>query len=232
MSTVHNARTTEVAGTHQKTRIAIIDENALSRICLTRCLEASDPDFITAGYRNVDEWRPFAVRGPILIVLLCATGQTSTDAVVRRDVELVIQTAPEACVIVISDFEDPAEIVGALERGAKGFISKSSDLDVAIAALRLVRAGGVFIPAGGLMSSQLAAVSASVTETNRKETQKVFTHRQLEVIDRLRKGESNKVIAYKLNMGECTVKVHIRNVMRKLKARNRTEIAFLTNPLF
>jgi len=59
-----------------------------------------------------------------------------------------------------------------------------------------------------------------------------FTERQLDVIERLRKGESNKIIAYKLSMGECTVKVHVRNIMRKLKARNRTEIAFLTNDMF
>ena len=51
-------------------------------------------------------------------------------------------------------------------------------------------------------------------------------------LKRLRKGESNKFIAYKLGMGECTVKVHIRNVMRKINARSRTEVAFMTNDLF
>jgi len=233
VETFHDGRSTGLAELGQKTRITVIDENALSRSCLMRCLVASEADFTTEGYRSVEEWRQMAVHGPISIVLLCATGQKSTEAAVRRDVEFVSQTAPEARVIVVSDLEDPVEIVGALERGAKGYISMSSNLDVAIAAIRLVKAGGTFVPASGLLSSRTApAATASEAETRGKQGPNLFTARQLEVIDRLRKGESNKLIAYKLNMGECTVKVHVRNIMRKIKARNRTEIAFLTNELF
>jgi len=47
----------------------------------------------------------------------------------------------------------------------------------------------------------------------------------------LRRGKANKVIAYELNMRESTVKVHVRNIMKKLKARNRTEVAFMANEL-
>jgi DNA-binding NarL/FixJ family response regulator len=229
----HDGRSTGVVEHGQKTRITVIDENALSRSCLMRCLVASEADFATEGYRNVEEWRQVAANGQISIVLLCATGQKSTEIAVRRDVDFVTQNAPEARVIVVSDLEDPAEIVGALERGARGYISMSSNLDVAIAAIRLVRAGGTFVPASGLLSSRgAAAAPAAEVDTRSKQRQNLFTQRQLEVIDRLRKGESNKLIAYKLNMGECTVKVHVRNIMRKIKARNRTEIAFLTNELF
>ncbi|MGU3537814.1 LuxR C-terminal-related transcriptional regulator, partial [Methylobacterium sp. A54F] len=48
----------------------------------------------------------------------------------------------------------------------------------------------------------------------------------------LRKGTPNKIIAYELNMCESTVKVHVRNIMKKLKAKNRTEVAYLTNRYF
>jgi DNA-binding NarL/FixJ family response regulator len=48
----------------------------------------------------------------------------------------------------------------------------------------------------------------------------------------LRKGTPNKIIAYELNMCESTVKVHVRNIMKKLKAKNRTEVAYLTNKYF
>jgi hypothetical protein len=48
----------------------------------------------------------------------------------------------------------------------------------------------------------------------------------------LREGKANKIIAYELNMCESTVKVHVRNIMKKLKARNRTEVAFKTAELF
>jgi DNA-binding NarL/FixJ family response regulator len=217
----------------QTTRIAIIDESALSRSCLMRCLVASEPNFVTEGYSGVEEWRQSDLQGAAQIVLLCATGRKSTEAAVRQDLDLVVQIAPEARVIVVSDFEESTEIVAALERGARGYIAMSSNLDVAIAAIRLVRAGGTFVPASGLLSSRSPnASTVAEAEAGGKQRQNVFTQRQLEVIDRLRQGESNKLIAYKLNMGECTVKVHVRNIMLKIKARNRTEIAFLTNELF
>jgi DNA-binding NarL/FixJ family response regulator len=59
----------------------------------------------------------------------------------------------------------------------------------------------------------------------------MFTRRQVAVIDALRKGKANKIIAYELNMCESTVKVHVRNIMKKLNARNRTEVAYLANEL-
>ena len=55
------------------------------------------------------------------------------------------------------------------------------------------------------------------------------TARQAAVVDALRQGKSNKIIAYELNMRESTVKVHVRNIMKKLNARNRTEVAFRVN---
>ena len=51
------------------------------------------------------------------------------------------------------------------------------------------------------------------------------------VIRALQQGKSNKVIAYELNMCESTVKVHVRNIMKKLHATNRTEVAYLATRL-
>ena len=56
-------------------------------------------------------------------------------------------------------------------------------------------------------------------------TSGLVTARELAVIRAIQKGKSNKVIAYELNMCESTVKVHVRNIMKKLKAKNRTEVA-------
>jgi hypothetical protein len=49
------------------------------------------------------------------------------------------------------------------------------------------------------------------------------------VVESLRQGKPNKIIAYELNLCESTVKVHVRNIMKKLRAKNRTEVAFLMN---
>jgi DNA-binding NarL/FixJ family response regulator len=60
-------------------------------------------------------------------------------------VDLIIQAAPETDVTVISDVENQAEAIGALEREAKEYIPMNCDLDVAIAAIRMVKAEGTFL---------------------------------------------------------------------------------------
>ncbi len=60
----------------------------------------------------------------------------------------------------------------------------------------------------------------------------MFTARQAAVIEALRRGKANKIIAYELSMCESTVKVHIRNIMKKLNATNRTEVAYKMDTLF
>ena len=229
MSLASGVQSSKASDASQKANIIVIDENNLTRSCLMRCLAEIGADFVTRGYCDVDEWRQAPVSQPTAIVLMCATGQRSTEIAIRRDLETVTQTASAAHAIIVSDFEDHTEIVTALERGAKGYISMNSSLEVAIAAIRLVKAGGVFVPTGGLASRRPDAPPVAASEAVGKDR---FTDRQLEVLQRLRKGESNKIIAYKLNMAECTVKVHVRNIMRRINARNRTEIAFLTNELF
>ena len=59
----------------------------------------------------------------------------------------------------------------------------------------------------------------------------LFTTRQAAVIDALRQGKPNKIIAYELKMRESTVKVHVRNIMKKLNATNRTQVAYLVTQL-
>ena len=54
----------------------------------------------------------------------------------------------------------------------------------------------------------------------------IFTTRQTSVAKALRQGKANKIIAYELNMCESTVKVHVRHIMKKLGATNRTEVAY------
>ncbi|MNE26255.1 CsgBAC operon transcriptional regulatory protein [compost metagenome] len=60
----------------------------------------------------------------------------------------------------------------------------------------------------------------------------MFTQREVDVINALTQGKANKIIAYELNLRESTVKVHIRNIMKKVDAKNRTEVIFKISDLF
>ena len=134
---------------------------------------------------------------------------------------------PSVPVAVLSDYEDSENIRAAFELGVRGYLTTSLASLVAVQAVHLVCAGGTFAPAAALLSSsgtRSGADGAPVIEG--------FTQRQAQILDCLRRGMANKLIAYELNMCESTVKVHIRNIMKKLNATNRTQVVYLTNGFF
>jgi DNA-binding NarL/FixJ family response regulator len=147
-----------------------------------------------------------------------------------RELALVKQAPGAPPIVLLSDEEDPEEIIGALNNGVQGYIPSSVPLSVAVEAMRLVAAGGTYVPVSSLLTCRrtIETSDQTVAENNGSG----FTSRQTAVLKALREGKANKIIAYELNMCESTVKVHVRNIMKKLKARNRTEVAFKTAELF
>jgi DNA-binding NarL/FixJ family response regulator len=95
-------------------------------------------------------------------------------------------------------------------------------------AIDIVARGGVFLPSSCLSSQGWMVPEPCMVSPSGV----TFTGREYAVLGSLRQGKSNKCIAYDLKMSESTVKVHVRNIMKKLRARNRTEVAFLTQTMF
>jgi DNA-binding NarL/FixJ family response regulator len=132
--------------------------------------------------------------------------------------------------VLVSDRQDAAEVMAALEAGVSGFIPTSIAPSVALHALAFIMSGGSFFPPAALSEvtrvkhlPQVAAgpeiaVIASVQKSS-------LTVRQQQVLDRLIQGASNKLIGRQLKLRESTVKVHVRHIMRKLGAANRTQAA-------
>ena len=123
---------------------------------------------------------------------------------------------PKLGIVVASGRHDAPTIRAGLAAGLNGFIAKLDSPDLVLPALRLVRAGGNYIPPGVLgdlrNGSYLMACSGSH-----------LTARQLDVLQRLLKGEPNKVIARQLGLVEGTVKIHIAGILRALQVHNRTQ---------
>ena len=94
--------------------------------------------------------------------------------------------------------------------------------EIAIEAVRFVLAGGTYAPMDLLSRNPPGNVLSQPPITG------LLTGRELAVTRAIQKGKSNKIIAYDLNMCESTVKVHVRNIMKKLKAKNRTDVAIKT----
>ena len=155
-----------------------------------------------------------------------ADGQAHIGEVRRRH--------PAVPVIVLSGYEDPAIMRTALELGVLGFIPKAYSPEVMISAVRLVLAGGVYVPpmmlsavppgivAGVAAASETAAPRASGAHTL-EHLRNVLTERQVEVLQLLSQGKPNKLIGRALGISEGTVKIHLAAIFRALNVRNRTE---------
>src|SRR5215475_10357389 len=138
--------------------------------------------------------------------------------------EAALEAAPKRPIAILSDFADSALVSRALSHGVRGYLSSSMSLAEIACAIRFVLEGGTFVPPSVLndMTMDGPAFSKSNGENER------FSRRQLDVLELLHQGKQNKIIAYELGMAEATVKVHVRMILRKLNARNRTEIVVKT----
>jgi DNA-binding NarL/FixJ family response regulator len=158
-----------------------------------------------------------------------ADGQAHIDEIRRRH--------PAVPVIVLSGYEDPAIMRSALERGVLGFIPKAYSPEVMLSAVRLVLAGGVYVPPmmltalpPGIVAGVTTQASAeALTRSGGGGTQtlehlrSVLTERQVEVLQLLSQGKPNKLIGRSLGISEGTVKIHLAAIFRALNVRNRTE---------
>lgn len=138
-------------------------------------------------------------------------------------------------VVVLSEAEDAEEVSDLLASGVRGYFPTSANPEVAFAAVRLVYAGGTYIPAH--LFQKIVGREAprlSTQSVRRADLPAVadLTPREAMVAALLRDGKPNKVIAAELKMQESTVKVHVRNIMRKLRARNRTQAALAASHMF
>jgi DNA-binding NarL/FixJ family response regulator len=134
------------------------------------------------------------------------------------------EASPATPVAILSATDDREHVHQALALGAAGYIPKSAGSDVILNAIRLVLAGGVYLPV-----SLVQPDSAEPPETELNGSSDVshgLTPRQHEVLELLTQGLSNKQIARRLDVAENTVRVHVAAILRLLGASNRTEAGY------
>lgn len=133
--------------------------------------------------------------------------------------KLLRHKLPATPVVLLSASEDRNKVLTAIEHGAKGYIPKSSAPDIIINALQLVLSGGVYLPMAVLDTISVNAVQQKIVDAEGGH----LTPRQIEVLNLLSQGQSNKAIGHQLNMAENTVRVHVSAILRLLDVSNRTE---------
>jgi DNA-binding NarL/FixJ family response regulator len=202
---------------------ALIDRRVFRRECLAKGIASAHEGISVQCSSTVEEWRESPGRRAATSLVLFCIGPRRVAAA-RRELEILAEDR-SIPVILVSDEENPEEIQEGLQLGVRGFISASVSLHLAVRVMQLVSAGGLYVPPSVLIAPQHRPPQSEKPANG--QVQNLFTPRQAAVVEALRQGKPNKIIAYELDMRESTVKVHIRNIMRKLKAKNRTQVAFM-----
>jgi DNA-binding NarL/FixJ family response regulator len=128
---------------------------------------------------------------------------------------------PNTPVAIISGTAQTHDIQAVVEAGARGFIAKTASGTHLEHAIKIIMAGGTSVPADLWFPSKKSKHSGYWKDT--------LTSRELEVVKRLSRGLTNKEIGRELSLAEITVKLHMRNIFRKMGVRNRAEAAILAS---
>lgn len=209
-------------------RLAIIDDRALDRECLAQSLIAHGLNMQVDLFSSLDNWRDAS--GSMHDGIMINIGRSDlSDGIFVEDLRELISEYPDLPVIILAENRELRQVLRAFEVGVQGYISSAIGLNVCVGAIALALAGGAFVSAENLNDLRQMLAVAEKREQRRAA---MFTEREADVIAALTKGKPNKIIAYELNLRESTVKVHIRNIMKKLSARNRTEVIFKISDLF
>jgi len=132
--------------------------------------------------------------------------------------------APTIPVVIVSAEQDKHVVLQAITYGAVGFITKSSPRLQMTQAIEQILNGNVYLPSD-IIRSQKTSVRRTYNETPSlaPELLQALTRKQLLVLERMTKGDSNKQIAYTLEIAETTVKAHVSAILRKLNVHNRVQ---------
>jgi DNA-binding NarL/FixJ family response regulator len=132
--------------------------------------------------------------------------------------------APTIPVVIVSAEQDKQIVLQAITYGACGFITKSSPRAQMTDAIEQILNGNVYLPSDIIRSQKASTRRAQHNEQSiPPELLQALTRKQLLVLERMTKGESNKQIAYNLDIAETTVKAHVSAILRKLNVHNRVQ---------
>lgn len=205
-------------------RAVIADDHPLYREAMRLRLQRQLCEAEVTEVGTLDELLALAGAGdqPVELVLLdlrmpgMMGGQT---------VDEVVTAFPDAAVVLVSGLATFEDIKRAIDSGARGFLPKTQSSQLFASAIDMVMAGGTFLPAETLRLNGTQVPPDTAGGGNGSALATDLTPRQQQVLVQVAAGATNKEIGRNLHIEEVTVKLHIRQILRKINARNRAEAA-------
>jgi len=203
-------------------KLLVVDDHPLFREGLRTVLDALGSDVKVTEARDFSEALSALQPGADFDLILLDLRIPGMDDI--SGIKQLRDRAPDVPVVVVSAVEDRRVVAEAFQHGAIGYIPKTSNSEVMINALKLVLAGGKYLPPimAGAYDTGLGTGTADGT---RPSDMPRLTRRQRDVLALIGHGKSNKEIADTLGLAEGTVKIHVTAILKALKASNRTQAA-------
>ena len=202
----------------ESTIVWLVDAHPLLRSGLRAQLDGKGFE-VAAEAGSIDEIARNGVNGPApnLIILDFSLGSTALAS--------LKSSQPQARTVVFAESAEISHLADMFGAGADGYLLKSISAPALIESLKLVALGEKVFPS--TITDFLGAMRASQGTANERLRigDVALSQRELEIIRGLADGHSNKAIAKELSITEATVKVHLKTVLRKLGATNRTQVA-------
>ena len=145
-----------------------------------------------------------------------------------RDLIKVRRIRPDIRVVVLSGSDSREDILAALEAGVHGYLVKNEAANLLVARIKYVLSGEIYVPPAIAVLPQAQDAGAGNGDTPRT----TLTSRQLQVLELVAEGLSNKSIAHRLRISEGTMKMHIAAAFRAIGATNRTQAAAICKHMF
>lgn len=204
-------------------RILLIDDHALFRSGVNALLSRQkDFDVVDEAADGVEGIKRAKQHRPDVILLdLNMPGLSGLETL-----QLLVQDLPDTAAVMLTVSEDADELTAAMRAGASGWLLKSIDANTLADAIRKAASGQPVITEH--MTAKLVEQMRKPVQTaapRAGEATEALTAREEDIVRELARGMSNKEIARTLDLAESTVKIHVRNILRKLKLASRVQVA-------
>lgn len=195
--------------------IVVVDDHPLLRMGVASSIDQASDMQLIAQFANAAELQAWLASGQKADIVLLDRSLPDADGL-----DLVSDVRDAGMKVIMLTIEDAEEeISDAISAGVDGYVIKSSEPEHVLSAIRSVCAGQSSFPLNIMQSMARGELAHHALDA--------LTQRELEIVEFVKQGLSNKIIAYNLKLSENTVRNHLRNIMEKLGLRNRVQVATL-----
>ena len=206
----------------EKIKILLVDDHLLVRESFANLLQLN-PEFEVVGEAGNGEEgleKAIILQPDVVLMDIVLPKLSGLDAT-----RLIKGKLPDVGIIILSMHDEDEYVIDAVKAGASGYLLKSSsDVEELFKAIKVVHGGG-FMYKPKLTKKILLQITkeGTVSGTKKESGIKELSQREIEILQAVSEGKSNKEIAEKLFISEKTVKAHLRSIFRKIDVGDRTQ---------